>query len=195
MTAAFLRDLAEILHYVPVVHGVDQGHIEALNEAADEFEKLEQQLRERDTEQLALIVDRDRLIYHVLRLLEQTGVPTTRTAAAGACLIDLGHAVNGDRARRMLELGEPGRRAAVQSGPSEPLSDLEKLISDELRRRLSRHVGKPLTPQRIEALKAEAMVCVSEIAEQHAVVTVPPFELEQDPDDRSRVVVVWKERF
>ncbi len=118
--AAFLRDLAEILHYVPAVHGVDTGHVDACNDAADEFEKLEQQLGEIHKAQTAIITDKARLIYHVLRLLEATSVPTTRTAAAGACLIDLGYAINGNRARQTLALGGPARQVGGEA-PESPL--------------------------------------------------------------------------
>jgi hypothetical protein len=196
VSAVFLRHLARILHYVPAVHGVDSGHVDACNDAADEFETLEQKIRDGDRAQIKLVVDRDRLIYHLLRLCEGYPYPDYEAFnVAGLCLEQFGYALHSNRAIRMLDLGEPGRSGSVESGPSEPPSDLELLISLELQRRLSRHVGKLLTPRRIKELKAEAQECVTEIAEQYTSESVPPFELEPDPNDPSRVVVVWKERF
>ena len=58
---------------------------------------------------LELTADKARLIYHVLALLH---APTDEDRAAReracTCLERLGYWPDGDRARRMLELGEPG---------------------------------------------------------------------------------------
>ena len=117
MSAAFLRALGEILRHVPVVHGTDDGHIDALNEAADRFDALEQEIQDRANAQLQLVADRERLIYWALRMIDMllkvdgVGVTDSLVDSASLALSDLGYAPHGDRARRMLGLGEPGRRS------------------------------------------------------------------------------------
>ncbi len=111
MSAPFLRELAEIIHYAPTVKtGLTDLHVDALRDTADLLEAQAKEIHDRANAQLQLVADRERLIYHVLQLLEATGITTTRTSAAELCLAEFGYAPGSARAIRMLELGEPGRR-------------------------------------------------------------------------------------
>ncbi len=110
----FLRDLAEILHYVPVVHGVDSGHVEALNEVAERFDALEQEIQGRANGQLQLVADKERLIYWLLQAYK-SAMHLGDEAATGieVALDSFGYAWGSDRARRMLDLGEPALRSTT----------------------------------------------------------------------------------
>lgn len=114
MSAAFLRELAEIIHYVPYVQsGLTELHVEALRDTANAIEADEQRARESDRTSLRLMGERDRAIYNLLSLLHAP-CDEDRTAReqAVSCLQWLGYWPDGDRAGRMLKLGEPGKDAA-----------------------------------------------------------------------------------
>lgn len=181
--AEFLRGLAAILI------GCDGDR---LREAADRFDALEQEIQDRANAQLQLVADRERLIYWLLQYVLEADYPNNLCPGASLCLADLSYPPSSDRAKRMLELGEPGRRGGPTLEPTKPLSELEQRIHDELNARLSRHVGKLLTPRALESIRAEALEIIAELA--GGVGPLPQFEIEQDPDNPSRITIRQKGR-
>ena len=118
MSAAFLRELAEIIHYTPTATtGLTELHVEALRDTADLLEAQAKEIHERANAQLELAADKERLIYWLLRVLaESTGPVITKHGdavdhGAALCLDSFGYAPHSERAIRMLELGEPTRRS------------------------------------------------------------------------------------
>ena len=65
--------------------------------------------RDADDRCVELVADKERLIYHLLRMLREYGACRPPGTDAALCLEQFGYTPHGDRARRMLELGEPGR--------------------------------------------------------------------------------------
>jgi len=114
VSAAFLRELAEIIHYAPTVKtGLTELHVDALRDTADLLEAQSKEIHDRANAQLQLVADRERLIYHTLSVL---AAPYDEDRAprdlAELCLAEFGYTPDSARAIRMLELGEPGKGAA-----------------------------------------------------------------------------------
>lgn len=191
MSAEFLRELAEVIDEDGDCRRLDGEDVTKLKAAADHVEALERDVHRRANAQLELVIDKERLIYHVLSLLtappDEDRAPRER---AHTCLEHFGYWSDSDRARRMLELGEPGRR----SNPTvaQPFSELEQRVAAELNEQLSRHVGEQPAESR-SAILASALAVIMELTEGLEFLT-PQFELTQDPTDPSRITIVRKGR-
>lgn len=111
MSAAFLRELAEVIDEDCDARRMDGNDVDQLKAAADQLESLEQlqvSFGDRDKEQQQLAADKERLIYHVLNLLaappDEDRLPRDM---ARSCLEQFGYAPDSNRAIQMLSLGEP----------------------------------------------------------------------------------------
>lgn len=148
MSATFLRELAEVIDDDGDCRRLDGEDVTRLRTAANHVEALEREIQRRANAQLELVANKERLIYHVLSVLmrgqdARSGSEPERRQRALRCLVDLDCAWGTDRARRMLKLGEPGRRISPNSDGSplplfmrEAVTDLvEDLVDGVARRR------------------------------------------------------------
>ena len=67
-------------------------------------------------ENVRLAAEKERLIYWLLRMIYGDEHDEDVLNGAALCLVDLDYAPNGDRAKSMLTLGEPGLRCDKDAG-------------------------------------------------------------------------------
>lgn len=92
----------------------------------DRVEELEREVQERANKAVVDAVHKEQLIYWLLRAWP-SHPPGSWADGVRLCLLGLGYRVDGDRAKRMLELGEPQPRKLSEGEGEDMDSPVEKL--------------------------------------------------------------------
>lgn len=117
MSATFLRELAEVIDDDGDCRRLDGEDVTKVRAAADHVDALEREIHKRADAQLERAIDKERLIYHLIAMLTcHPDENRTPRDLARLCLEHFGYPVDCPRARRMLELGEPGGKSSTTGG-------------------------------------------------------------------------------